>query len=62
MFRKYYNHSTSTNPDGHMFNYIHQNEVNMANEPLEVERQLQETSIEIDSLQCTTNTEHSPDT
>ena len=43
-----------------MFNYIHENEVKMANEPLEVERQLQESSSEIDSLQCITNTEHSP--
>ena len=55
--------NTSTNPVGcHMSNFIRQNEVNMANEPLKVEKPLLESSSEIDKLQCITNTQHSPDT
>ena len=45
-----------------MSNFIRQNEVNMANEPLKVENPLLESSSEMDKLQCITNTEHSPDT
>ena len=55
--------NTSTNPDGsHMYNYIRQIEVNIANEPLKVEQQLLESSSEIDKLPCKTYTKHSPDT
>ena len=55
--------NTSTNPEGcHMSNFIRQYEVNMANEPFEVEKPLLESSSEMDKLQCITNTEHSPDT
>ena len=55
--------NTSNNPEGcHMSNLIRQNEVNMANEPLKVEKPLLESSSEMDKLQCITNTEHSPDT
>ena len=51
---------TSTNPEGcHMSNFIRQNEVNMANEPLKVEKPLLESSSE---FKCITNIEHSPDT
>ena len=45
-----------------MSNFIRQNEVNMANEPLKVEKPFLESSSEMDKLQCITNTEHSPDT
>ena len=45
-----------------MSNFIRQNEVNMANEPLKVEKPLLESSSEMDKLKCITNTEHSPDT
>ena len=45
-----------------MSNFIRKNEVNMANEPLKVEKPLLESSSEMDKLQCTTNTEHSPGT
>ena len=67
MFPKYYNHlslfNTSANPEGcRMSNFIRQNEVNMANEPLKVEKPLLESSSEMDKLQCITNTEHSLDT
>ena len=67
MFPKYYNHSTLSTPlpEGchrDMSNFIRQNEVNMANEPLKVEKPLLESSSEMDKLQCITNTEHSPDT
>ena len=55
--------NTSTNPDGsHMYNYIRQIEVNIANERLKVEQQLLESSTEIDKLPCKTYTKHSPDT
>ena len=55
--------NTSTNPDGsHVYNYIRQIEVNIANEPLKVEQQLLESSSEIDKLPCKTYTKHSPDT
>ena len=43
--------STSTNPDGsHMYNYIRQIEVNMADEPLIVEHPLLESSSEKNKL------------
>ena len=42
-----------------MSNFIRQNEVNMANEPLKIEKPLLESSSEMDKLQCITNTEHS---
>ena len=45
-----------------MSNFIRQNEGNMTNEPLKVEKPLLESSSEIDNLPCITNTEHSPDT
>ena len=45
-----------------MPNFIRQNEVNMANEPLKVGKPLLESSSEMDKFQCITNTEHSPDT
>ena len=45
-----------------MSNFIRQNEVNMANEPLKAEKPLLESSSEMDKLQCITNTEHSLDT
>ena len=45
-----------------MSNFIRQNEVNMVNEPLKVEKLLLESSSEMDNLPCKTNTEHSPDT
>ena len=49
--------NTSNNPDGsHMYNYIRQIEVNIANEPLKVE--LLESSSEIDKLPCKTYTKH----
>ena len=55
--------NTSTNPDGsHMYNYIRQIEVDIANEPLKVEQQLLESSGEIDKFPCKTYTKHSPDT
>ena len=44
-----------------MSNCIRQNEVNMANEPLKVEKPLLESSSEIDKLPCITKSEHSPD-
>ena len=53
----------STNPDSrHMFNFIRQNEINMANEPVKVEHPLLESSSEMDKLPCLASTEHSPDT
>ena len=55
--------NTSNNPEGcHMSNFIRQNEVNLANEPLKVEKPLLESSSEMDKLQYITNTEQSPDT
>ena len=39
-----------------MSNFIRQNEVNMANEPLKVEKPLLESSSEMDKLKCITNT------
>ena len=45
-----------------MSNFIRQNEVKTANEPLKVEKPLLESSSEMDKIQCITNTEHSPDT
>ena len=44
-----------------MSNFIRQNEINMANEPLKVEKPLLESSSEMDKLQRITNTEYSPD-
>ena len=53
--------NTSTNPEGcHMSNFICQNKVNMANEPLNVQQPLLESSSEMDKLWCITNTAHSP--
>ena len=53
--------NTTTNPEGcHMSNFIRQNEVNMANEPLKVQDPLLESSSEMDKLRCITNTAHSP--
>ena len=53
----------SINPHGgHMSNHIHQNYVNMANEPLIVEQPLLKSSSEFSILPCITYTEHSPDT
>ena len=37
-----------------MSNFIRQNKVNMANEPLKVEKPLLESSSEMDKLQCIT--------
>ena len=45
-----------------MLNFIRQNEINMAKEPLKVKKPLLESSRGKDKLQCITNTEHSPDT
>ena len=45
-----------------MSNYIRQNEVNMADEPLKIEHPLLESSSEIDKLPCKTNNKHSPHT
>ena len=44
-----------------MANFIRQNEVNMANEPLKFEKPLVESSSEMDKLQCT-NTPNIPQT
>ena len=44
--------NTSNNPDGHMSNFIRQNEVNLVDEPLKVEQPLLESSSEIDKLVC----------
>ena len=53
--------NTSTNPEGfHMSNFIRQNEVNKANEPLKVQQPHLEISSEMDKLRCITNTAHSP--
>ena len=43
-----------------MSNFIHQNEVNKANELLKVQQLLPESSSEMDKLLCITNTAHSP--
>ena len=43
-----------------MFNFIRQNEVNMANEPLKVHQSLLESSSEMDKLPCFTKTAFSP--
>ena len=43
-----------------MSNFICQNEVNMANEPLKVQQPLLESSSEMDKLRCITNTALSP--
>ena len=49
--------NTSTNPDGcHMSNFFGQNEVNMANEPLEIQQSLLESSSEMDELPFFTKT------
>ena len=53
--------NTSTNPEGcHMSNFTCQNEVNMANEPLKVEKPVLECSSEMDKLRCRTDTALSP--
>ena len=43
-----------------MSNFICQNEVNMANEPLKVQQRHLESSSEMDKLRCITNTALSP--
>ena len=43
-----------------MSNFIRQNEINEANELLEVQQPHLESSSEMDKLQCITNTAHSP--
>ena len=43
-----------------MSNFIGQNEVKMANEPLKVQQLLLESSSEMDKIRCITNTAHSP--
>ena len=43
-----------------MSNFICQNEVTMANEPLKGQQPLQESSSEMNKLRCITNTELSP--
>ena len=43
-----------------MSNFIRQNEVNEANELLEVQEPHLESSSEMDKLRCITNTAHSP--
>ena len=43
-----------------MSNFICQNKVNMANEPLKVQQPHLKSSSEIDKLRCITNTPHSP--
>ena len=49
MFPKYYNNNTSANPERcPMSNFIGQNEVNMADEPLKVEQPILKSSSEID--------------
>ena len=45
-----------------MSNFIRQNEGNMANESLKVEKPILESTSEMDKLPCITNTEHSPET
>ena len=63
MLPKYNNHSTLSTPLPTQKVVTCQiSSVNMANEPLKVEKPLLESSSEIDKLQCITNTEHSPDT
>ena len=53
--------NTYSNPEGcQMSNFIRQNEVKMANEPLKVQQPLLECSGEMDKLQCITNTAYSP--
>ena len=53
--------NTTTNPEGyHMSNFICQNKVSMANEPLKVQQLLLKSSSEIDKIRCITNTAHSP--
>ena len=55
--------NTSTNPEGcHMSNFIFQNEVNMANEPLKIQQPYLESSSKMDKLRCITNTALSPGT
>ena len=43
-----------------MSNFVRQNVVNMANEPLKVGKPLLESSSEMDKLRCITNTALSP--
>ena len=43
-----------------MSNFIRQNDVNMTNELLKVEKPLLESSSKMDKLRCITNTAHSP--
>ena len=43
-----------------MSNFICENKINMANEPLKVQQPLLESSSEMDKLRCITNTARSP--
>ena len=45
-----------------MSNFIHQNKVNVADEPLKLQQPLLESSSEINELPCSPNTKHFPDT
>ena len=59
---QYFLNRTTNSDSGHMSNYIRQNEVNVANEPLKVQKPLLESSSELGKLPCITNTENSTDT
>ena len=67
MFPKYYHNNTLSTPLStqkvcHMSNFILENEVNTANQPLKVEQPFQENSSEMDKLLCFTIIEHSLET
>ena len=63
IFLPYHFIKPSTNPkSSHMSDYIHQNYVNVSNEPVKVEQQLLEISSEMDNYPCITITENSSDT
>ena len=63
IFLPYHFIKTSTNlKSGHMSDYIHQNYVNVSNEPIKVEQPILESSSEMDNFPCITITEHSADT
>ena len=61
MLRKYYNNNTlsthlPTNAEGcHMSNFISQNEINIVNDPLKVQKPVLECSSEMDKLRCITD-------
>ena len=60
MLTKHYNNSTLATPlpsdSCHMYNFIHQNEINMANKPIKI----QELFLGIDEQPFITNAEQSP--